>query len=114
MSPEGNNAPAERQVEWGSQDAGQYFRYMSEFVGFGSQEAEAIQTTHLIVEKYIPQIVGQFYSRLLGYPPTRKVFSKKDGSIDQEYLQLRMHHLTNFLRRTAAGVYDDDYARCID
>ena len=114
MSPERSNIPGERQVEWGSQDAGQYFRYMSEFVGFGAQEAEAIKSTHLIVEKYIPQIVGQFYSKLLGYPPTRKVFSKKDGSIDQEYLQLRMHHLTNFLRRTAAGVYDDDYARFID
>jgi len=114
MSPERSNTPGERQIEWGSQDAGQYFRYMSEFVGFGAQEAEAIKSTHLIVEKYIPQIVGQFYSKLLGYPPTRKVFSKKDGSIDQEYLQLRMHHLTNFLRRTAAGVYDDDYARFID
>jgi nitrite reductase (NADH) small subunit len=114
MSPERSNTPGERQVEWGSQDAGQYFRYMSEFVGFGVQEAEAIKSTHLIVEKYIPQIVGQFYTKLLGYPPTRKVFSKKDGSIDQEYLQLRMHHLTNFLRRTASGVYDDDYARFID
>lgn len=114
MSPERSNTPGERQVEWGSQDAGQYFRYMSEFVGFGAQEAEAIKSTHLIVEKYIPQIVGQFYTKLLGYPPTRKVFSKKDGSIDQEYLQLRMHHLTNFLRRTASGVYDDDYARFID
>jgi nitrite reductase (NADH) small subunit len=114
MSPERSNTSGERQVEWGSQDAGQYFRYMSEFVGFGAQEAEAIKSTHLIVEKYIPQIVGQFYTKLLGYPPTRKVFSKKDGSIDQEYLQLRMHHLTNFLRRTASGVYDDDYARFID
>jgi nitrite reductase/ring-hydroxylating ferredoxin subunit len=114
MSSKGINTPGERKVEWGSGDAGQYFRYMSEFVGFGSQEADAIQATHLIVEKYIPQIVGQFYTKLLGYPPTRKVFSKNDGSINQDYLQLRMHHLTNFLRRTAAGIYDDDYARFID
>jgi nitrite reductase (NADH) small subunit len=114
MSTASYHPQEERQIVWGSQDAGQYFRYMSEFVGFGAQEAEAIRATHLIVEKYIPQIVGQFYSKLLSYPPTRKVFSKKDGSIDQEYLQLRMHHLTNFLRRTAAGVYDDEYARFVD
>ena len=118
MSEASNHLPGERQVDWSSQEAGreasQYFRYMSEFVGFGSQEIEAIQATHLIVEKYIPQIVGQFYTRLLGYPPTRKIFSRKDGSVDQEYLQLRMLHLTNFLRRTAAGVYDEDYARFID
>jgi nitrite reductase/ring-hydroxylating ferredoxin subunit/hemoglobin-like flavoprotein len=87
---------------------------MVEFVGFTPQDAEAIKATHLIIEKYIPEIVSKFYSKLLSYPPTRKIFSKKDGSLDQEYLQLRMHHLTNFWRRTASGVYDDDYARFVD
>jgi nitrite reductase/ring-hydroxylating ferredoxin subunit len=98
----------------GSSDAGDYFRYMSEFVGFGARDAEAIKETRLIIEKYIPEIVGKFYSQLLSYPPTRKIFLKKEGSLDQEYLQLRMHHLTNFWRRTAAGVYDEDYARFVD
>jgi nitrite reductase (NADH) small subunit len=36
------------------------------------------------------------------------------AKVDQDYLQLRMHHLTNFWRRTASGKYDDDYARYMD
>ena len=103
-----------RQKHQGAKDAGQYFRYMSEFVGFTQEDAEAIRETRLIIEKYIPQIVGKFYTQLLSYPPTRKIFLKKDGSLDQEYLQLRMHHLTNFWRRTASGFYDDNYASFVD
>ncbi len=56
----------------------------------------------------------RFYAQLLRYPPTRKYFMRADGTLDQDYLQLRMVHLTNFWRRTAAGVYDDDYARYVD
>ncbi len=104
----------EQQSHWGSEDAAQYFRYMSEFVGFTQNDADAIKETHLIIEKYIPEIVGKFYAQLLSYPPTRKLFLKKDGTLDQDYLQLRMHHLTNFWRRTSAGVYDDNYARFVD
>jgi nitrite reductase/ring-hydroxylating ferredoxin subunit len=106
----GQNRPTHR----GAEDAPQYFRYMAEFVGFTQDDAEAIRETRLIIEKYIPEIVGKFYTNLLSYQPTRKIFSKKDGSIDQDYLQLRMHHLTNFLRRTASGVYDDEYASFVD
>jgi len=98
----------------GADDAGRYFRYMAEFVGFTQAHADAIQESRYIIEKYIPDIVAQFYTNLLDYAPTRKVFLKKDGTIDQDYVQLRMHHLGNFWRRTASGVYDDDYARFVD
>jgi nitrite reductase/ring-hydroxylating ferredoxin subunit len=98
----------------GAQDAGRYFKYMAEFVGFTQAEAETIRETRFIIEKYIPEVVSKFYAHLLRYPPTRKYFLKKDGSINQDYLQLRMHHLANFWRRTASGVYDDDYARYVD
>lgn len=109
-TPTGQDRPIHR----GAKDAPQYFRYMAEFVGFTQDDAEAIRETRLVIEKYIPEIVGKFYTNLLSYPPTRKVFSKKEGRVDQEYLQLRMHHLTNFLRRTASGVYDDEYASFVD
>jgi nitrite reductase/ring-hydroxylating ferredoxin subunit len=87
---------------------------MAEFVGFTQDDAQAITESGLIIEKYLPEIVSQFYTHLLRYPPTREHFLRSDGTIDQEYLQLRMHHLTNFWRRTASGKYDDDYARYID
>lgn len=101
-------------IKRGAEDSGQYFRYIREFVGFSEADEQAIRESRLIIEKHLPSIVAGFYSHLLRYPPTRKYFLKKDGSIDQDYLQKRMHHLTNFWRRTASGVFDEDYARYID
>jgi hypothetical protein len=98
----------------GAGDAGHYFRYMAEFIGFTEADAKAIQQTASLFEKHLPEIIGSFYTHLLRYPPTRKFFLKSDGSLDQEYLELRMRHLTNFWRRTASGVYDDDYASYLE
>jgi nitrite reductase/ring-hydroxylating ferredoxin subunit len=101
-------------ISRGAEDSGRYFRYMAEYVGFGEAEVEAIRESRFVIEKYIPEVVSKFYAQLLRYPPTRKYFLRKDGSLDQDYLQLRMQHLGNFWRRTASGVYDDDYARYVD
>jgi nitrite reductase/ring-hydroxylating ferredoxin subunit/hemoglobin-like flavoprotein len=98
----------------GAEDAGLYFRYMADFVGFTREDAETVKQTRPIIEKHLPEIVAKFYAHLLRYPPTRSVFAKKDGSIDQAYVELRMRHLTNFWLRTAGGTYDDDYARYVD
>jgi len=104
----------EEKTRRGAEDAGKYFRYVTDFVGFTAQDALAIRESGLVIEKHLPQIVADFYSHLMRYPPTRKHFIKKDGTVDQDYLQKRMHHLTNFWRRTASGHYDDDYARYVD
>jgi nitrite reductase/ring-hydroxylating ferredoxin subunit len=104
----------EEKIKRGAEDSWTYFKYMTEFVGFTEEDAQAIHDSGLIIEKHLPHIVAEFYAHILRYPPTRKFFLKKDGSIDQEYTQLRMHHLTNFWRRTANGKYDEDYARYID
>jgi nitrite reductase/ring-hydroxylating ferredoxin subunit len=104
----------EDKIKIGREDSYQYFRYMSGFVGFTQDDADAIRDSGLIVEKYIPEIVARFYTHLLSYPPTREHFINREGKIDQDYLQLRMHHLTNFWRKTAGGKFDADYARYID
>lgn len=101
-------------IQRGAADAGRYFHHMTEFVGFTPADAQAIRESALVIEKHIPNIVAEFYSNLLRYPPTRKYFVYADGSLNEEYIQKRMHHLTNFWRRTASGVYDDDYARYVD
>jgi nitrite reductase/ring-hydroxylating ferredoxin subunit len=101
-------------VKRGSQDSWQYFRYMVDFVGFTAEDARAVKESGLIIEKHLPSIVGDFYTHLLRYPPTREHFIQKDGTVDQDYLQKRMLHLTNFWRRTAGGVFDEEYARYID
>lgn len=98
----------------GSADAWQFFTYISAFVGFTDEDAAAIRGTRFIIEKYIPKIVAEFYAQLLRFPATRRLFLKRDGSIDQEYLELRMHHQANFWRRASSGQYDEDFARFVD
>ena len=87
---------------------------MAEFVGFTQADAETIAQTRPIIEKHLPNIVADFYDQLLRYPPTRKVFLKPDGTIDQEYVEKRMLFQINFWLRSASGVYDDDYASYVD
>ena len=98
----------------GAQDAGQFFRYMAEFVGLSTVDAAAIARTRTIIEKHLPGIVAKFYTHLLRYPATRKHFLKKDGAIDRPYVEQRMRHLANFWLRSAGGVFDDDYASYVD
>lgn len=97
-----------------AQAAGRYFRHMAQFVGFSEKDAAAIKESALVIEKYIPQIVAEFYDHLLRYPPTRKYFLDANGEIDREYLRLRMVHNTTFWRRAASGEYDDAFAMYID
>jgi len=106
--------PSTSVVKRGAEDSGQYFRYMAEFIGFSDADAEAIRQTKPVLEKHLPDIVAKFYAHLLRYPPTRRFFLKKDGSIAHDYLELRMRHLTNFWLRTAEAVFNDDYASYVD
>jgi hemoglobin-like flavoprotein len=98
----------------GAADSGQYFRYMAEYVGFTAEDARIIRQTKPVIVKHMSRIIGEFYEKVLRYPPTRKHFLKRDGTVDQEYLELRMRHQANFWLRTTEGVFDDDYASYVD
>ena len=109
-----NQLSTQERFKRGAADACRYFQFMAEFIGFTAEDAATIRETRFIIEKYIPTIVAGFYAQLLRYPATRRQFSRKDGRLDQEYLEMRMQHQASFWRRTAAGVYDEDYARFVD
>jgi nitrite reductase/ring-hydroxylating ferredoxin subunit len=98
----------------GAADAGQFFFYIADFIDFTEEDAKTIHETRFIIEKHIPSIVADFYTQLLRFPATRVHFLHKDGTIDQEYLELRMRHQANFWRRAASGDYDEDFARYVD
>jgi nitrite reductase/ring-hydroxylating ferredoxin subunit len=95
-------------------EAGRFFRYMAEYVGFTLADAEVIRQTRPIIAKHLSAIVSDFYTHLLRYPLTRSLFLHPDGTINEEYLVLRMRHLSNFWLRTAEGVFDDAYAGYVD
>ena len=106
----GNIQTYQDKINSAAENSGDYFRRMAEFVGFDQDQAAAIFKSRFIIEKYIPDIVAQFYINLLQYPLTRQFFLRPDGTINEEYVAMRMSHLGNFWRRTANGPYDDDYA----
>lgn len=110
----GDQINLQTKAKRGAEDSGRYFKYMADFIGLGKDDVAAIQRSKPILEKHLPEIVSKFYAHLLRYPPTRKFFLKKDGSVDQDYVELRMRHLTNFWMRTAEGVFDEEYARYLD
>ncbi len=95
-------------------EAGRYLRYMADFIGFTSDDAEAVRQTKWIIEKHLPDIVADFYDKLLSYPPTRRFFLAPDRTIDQEYLELRMRHQVSFWLHAADGLLDDEFARYVD
>ena len=109
-----NQPSVQERFKRGAADAGQYFNYMADFVGFTEGDRGAIRETRFIIEKHIPGIVARFYVQLLRYPATRKFFLKKNGAVDQEYLQMRMQHQVSFWRRTASAEFNEDYARFTD
>ncbi len=59
----------EEKIQRGQADAGNYFRYMLEFVGFTQEDGRTIRQAALVIEKHIPSIVADFYANLLRYPP---------------------------------------------
>src|SRR6478735_5972298 len=71
-------------------EAGTFFRYMAEYVGFTPDDAAVIRQTRPIIAKHQPDIVSDFYTHLLRYPFTRELFLQSDGTIDEQYLLLRM------------------------
>jgi nitrite reductase/ring-hydroxylating ferredoxin subunit/hemoglobin-like flavoprotein len=87
---------------------------MAEFVGFDQHDAEILRRSKPIIEKHLPQIMAEFYAHLMRYPPTRKFFLKKDGTVDTEYLELRMRHQTNFWLRVCNGNLDLEFARFLE
>ena len=63
---------------------------MADYVGFTAADAGIIRRTRPIIAKYLPEIVSEFYTHLLRYPLTRKLFLRPDGTIDEPYLNLRI------------------------
>ena len=48
-----------------AQEAGQYFRYMAEFVGFTQNDAEAIHESGLIIEK-VRSLAMKYFRHICG------------------------------------------------
>jgi nitrite reductase/ring-hydroxylating ferredoxin subunit len=109
-----NQTTTQERFKRGAADAGPFFGYIADFIGFTEEDASTIRETRFIIEKYIPKIVADFYAQLLRFPSTRRLFQKPDGSIDQDYLEMRMQHQANFWRRAASGQYEEDFARFVD
>ncbi len=107
-------ANLQTKAQAGAKDSDRYFKYMADFVGLSQGDINASRQTAPIIEHQLPEIVAEFYSHLLRYPPTRQFFLRNDGLFDQEYVELRMRQLTNFWLRAAQSNFDDEFACYVD
>jgi len=83
---------------------------LMEFVELNATEAEVIRQTAPLVLKYEGALTSALYEHFLKFPATARFFLKEDGSPDAQRLERRKHTLGRWLRETAEGAMQHDFA----
>jgi hypothetical protein len=100
-------------------DLGYRFGYLTEFMGFGPADVEAIHGLAPYLAPLVPALVDAVYVKLFSYDATKRHFVPRphgyDGAIpvnlesltlDHEQIQFRKNHLANYLKKLVTGAYD--------
>lgn len=95
------------------------FTYLTEFMGFGAEDIEAIHQAAGLLAPLVPGLVDAIYVKLFGYDATKRHFLPRQGgyegsvpvsleslTLDHEQVQFRKAHLTSYLKRLVTGAYD--------
>lgn len=109
------------------QDIQYRYEYLSEFIGFGPDDAAAIQASAPYVGPLIPELVEGTYRKLLGYTATARHFLQPqhgcDGptpvnlaelSVDHPQIQFRKEHLVRYLMQILGRSYDEKMVQYLD
>lgn len=86
------------------------FQYLSEFIGFTSDDATAIQSVAMFLGPMIPELVDRTYQKLLSYDATARHFLPRQAGYDgptpsdlksisstHPQVQFRKEHLARYL-----------------
>jgi hypothetical protein len=108
-------------------DLGYRFGYVSEFMGFGPDDVDAIHAAAPLLADRVPGLVDAVYEKLFGYDATKRHFvprqSGYDGpvptdvdSLTQEHDQIkyRKGHLAAYLKRLVTSAYDAKLVNYLD
>ncbi len=108
-------------------DLGYRFGYVSEFMGFGKSDIDAIHASASHLAPLVDSLVDAVYVKLFTYDSTKRHFVPKqhgyDGSVpaslealtlDHDQIQFRKSHLKNYLVKLVTAPYDDKMVAYLD
>jgi hypothetical protein len=114
----------ERRLE---EDLSYRFGYVSEFMGFGAEDVEAIHAAAPYLAPLVPGLVDAVYEKLFLYDATKRHFVPRqfgyEGptpvdleslTLDHEQIKFRKGHLAAYLQRLVTGAYDGKMVGYLD
>lgn len=103
------------------------FGYLSDFMGFGAEDDEAIHAAAGLLAPLVPALVDAVYVKLFAYDATKRHFVPRQAgyeggvptnldalSLDHEQIKFRKAHLANYLKRLVTGTYDRKMTEYLD
>ena len=103
------------------------FGYLAEFMGFTSNDIDAIHGMAPHLAPLVPTLVDAIYVKLFGYDATKRHFvprqfgyegqtpeSLETLTLDHEQIKFRKGHLANYLKRLVTGEYDQKIVDYLD
>ena len=103
------------------------FSYLTEFMGFGKQDVDAIHAAASHLAPVVPQLVEAVYEKLFTYDATKRHFvarqSGYEGNVpdtidaltqDHEMIQFRKQHLGRYLVALVTKPYDVAMVKYLD
>jgi hypothetical protein len=108
-------------------DLGYRFEYLSEFMGFGAEDVEAIHASAPALAGHVPSLVDAVYTKLRRYDATWRHFlprqqgyegalpkSLDDLTEDHEIIRYRKEHLSRYLVGLVTKPYDGKMVAYLD
>ena len=103
------------------------FGYVSQFMGFGEADIEAIHGAAEALGPLVPAIVDAVYDKLFSYDCTKRHFvprqhgyegetpeSLESLTLDHEIIQFRKKHLGGYLVKLVTATYDISLVKYLD
>lgn len=108
-------------------ELGYRFEYLTEFIGFGSDDIAAIHGSAEFLAPLVPTLVDAVYDKLFSYDATKRHFVPKQSgyegpvpesldelTLDHEMIQFRKQHLGRYLERLVTRPYDGQMLSYLD
>jgi hypothetical protein len=106
---------------------GYRFEYLTDFMGFSSEDIETIHGAAGPLAPLVPSLVDAVYDKLFQYDATKRHFvSRQSGyegevpenlndlELDHEQIKFRKEHLTNYLVKLVTAPYDAKLVQYLD
>jgi hypothetical protein len=103
------------------------FEYLTKFMGFGSDDIEAIHASAQHLAPLVPTLVDAVYDKLFSYDATKRHFMPRQSgyegalpidleslSQDHEMIQFRKNHLARYLAALVTRPYDEKLVGYLD